>query len=229
MRSSELEQPHPTSANTGDALAPTFAHILFNFSTMKTFNVILSDPSVASVTTASDTTSIEYSVSNIDGASERMDESKSMMALVKMIRDLVNLFHDLSLKNNLLFVEILFRHSRPLDFCVLQDSVYEAKSYYHAYSDPDPLTETHQSNVPSGHDGHDPQTEDHSDKPPNADEPVSKKDNYGDEFDENDEAFAMIQATAGRGRAVSRKVLALTVCQCAFHRSAQSFNSLMPL
>lgn len=130
----------------------SLGYMLFNFQTLEVFDKIINDRSVY--------------------------EDKSMEPLIRLIKAMIRKFGEATEKNRMMFVEALFLHPRPHDFCCTLDSVYEAPAhaaYVKALHKRDQL-------LSKGEDGEESAADSVS---------SSSEDDFGDEFDENNisEAF----------------------------------------
>jgi timeless len=128
--------------------------MLFNIQTLDVFNKIINDRDVY--------------------------DNKAMEPLLRLVKSIVRRFGQAAAKNHMLFVELLFQHPRPHEFCCTLDSVYEAPAHA-AYVN---ATHTKRRDGLSGG-GDDDQSGSDSASDSSSDE------DFGDEFDENNvsEAF----------------------------------------
>jgi hypothetical protein len=135
--------------------------MLFNISTLDVFSDFLNDPDVY--------------------------ETKELEPLVILVKAIVRRFGEALKKNRMLFVELLFQHSRPHEHCCSIDSVYDAAAHAAYLKSGGSMhhhrQHRHSSSSLQGDDQRSPYTSDGSisDDDDNA-APVD----YGDEFDEND-------------------------------------------
>lgn len=150
-----LTAPSSTSAASDEV---SLAFMLFNYQTLEVFEKIIND--------------------------REAYNNKSLEPLIRLIKAIIRRFGEASEKNHMLYVELLFQHQRPHDFCCTLDSVYEAPAYA-AYTNALHKRGRHgQRGAGSGSD---------SDVNSGADgaRSSSEDDDLGDEFDENNvtEAF----------------------------------------
>ena len=142
------------STTTTDPDQVSLGFMLYNIHTLEVFSTIVNDRDVYT--------------------------NSSLEPLVRLIKAILRRFFGAATKNRMLFVELLFVHPRPHDFCVSLDSVYEASSYA-TYSHG--TAKTGKNSTTTGEEANNATSESSSD---------SDDTEYGDEFDENNltSAFA---------------------------------------
>ena len=136
-----LEQDHkaPSPNSSTEPSEVSLGFMLFNIHSLEVFNTIVNDRNVY--------------------------DNKEMEPLLRLVKAILRRFGEAAEKNHMLFVEVLFAHQRPHDFCCQLDSVYEAPSYA-AYQK--------RATVREG-----PGSEDSA-----SSSSESEAEDYGDEFDE---------------------------------------------
>jgi hypothetical protein len=101
---------------------------------------------------------------------------KQLDPLVRLIKNLVRILGETSRKNHLLFVEMLLQHAHAQTFCEIIDSVYDARSYI---SQPNTHLGAHDDDSETGSIV--------SDRESEASDFAARKNDYGDEYDENED------------------------------------------
>jgi timeless len=108
MNTFMLEQEHKTPSSSGAKVTEgpaevSLSYMLFNMHTFEVFSTIINDREVY--------------------------QNPQMEPLVRLIKAILRKFGEAAEKNRMLFVELLFPHARPHEFCCTLDSVYEAPAH----------------------------------------------------------------------------------------------------
>jgi hypothetical protein len=154
-----------TSKNTASS-KPSLGYLLFNIQSLIIFSELLSAPNSQ----------------GLQGAGSADTHAESISMLQRLAKWVVRCLEEVTRKNHLVFVELLFTHTRAQEFCVMMDSVYEA-----------PLFARSASFLPGRSDstaGEIQADRRESDADAHQEPQRSLVDEYGDEFDENDAMFA---------------------------------------
>jgi hypothetical protein len=161
---------------------PTLGHLLFNIQSLMVFSDLLNSPNSC------------VQEDGHDGAAAINNHAESVYHLQRLARCVVRRLEEVSRKNHLLFVELLFTHTRPHEFCVSLDSVYEAPLFARqATGDPALPSEKFDSPTKSA-------TEATEQSETDIAQDLSsfhEYSDYGDEFDEHD-AVVSVKPNAGK-------------------------------
>lgn len=162
MQSSQGRDGVDREAATSNNL--TLMYLLFNYRTLNAFNSILQDP--------------------------KIDSMSHMAQLVRLIKSVVRQFGIAAEKNHLLYVEMLFTHINPHNFCQSIDNVYEAVTYrtssaYHLDSTKKKSKNDKSTSNSAVNDNMDTDREDANDSPQKNDSSDSSHSEGEEEFDDN--------------------------------------------
>lgn len=152
--------------------------MLFNIHTLEVFSTIVND--------------------------RTMYDNKQMEPLLRLILCIIRRFGEAANKNHMLFVEALFQHPRPHEFCCQLDSVYEAPSHA-AY-----VSALHKRDQARSNGGGDDSSADGSGNNSTSSSSDSEAEDYGDEFDENNisAAFAATISEKAKAKAARESIRA---------------------
>jgi hypothetical protein len=168
----------PTSVHTASTQqsAPgsnddvSLGFMLFNFQTLEAFEKIVNDRAAY--------------------------DNKALEPLIRLIKSILRRFGEAAAKNHMLYVELLFQHQRPHEFCCTLDSVYEAPAYASYTS----ALHKRRRDGPIAGSGSDMSAAESASS-------SSEEDNLGDEFDENNvtEAFKATLSAKQQKRLAKQK------------------------